>query len=209
MTAIYITHAHGDHWFGAAQLLERFPDAAIYATKGTIRHMHEQVALRPKHWDALFPGLIGDTPVLAEPVTRDGFELEDHKLTPIEVGHSDTDDSTVLHVPDLGLVVAGDVAYIGVHQMLLEIGSTGLRDWLAALDTVAALAPRAVVAGHRNKALPDHPSILDQTRQYLLDVQRLLVARPSPRQFFDEMRALHPDRLNPGPLWYSAVGLLG
>src|SRR4029077_11804912 len=26
LTAIYITHAHGDHWFGTAQLIERFPD---------------------------------------------------------------------------------------------------------------------------------------------------------------------------------------
>jgi glyoxylase-like metal-dependent hydrolase (beta-lactamase superfamily II) len=209
LTAIYITHAHGDHWFGTAQLIERFPDAAVYATRGTIRHMHEQVAIRPQHWDALFPGLIGDTPVLAEPVTRDGFELEGHRLVPIEVGHSDTDDSTVLHVPDLGLVVAGDVAYNGVHEMLLEIGSTGLRDWLAALDTVSALEPRVVVAGHKNRDLPDDPSILDETRRYLLDVLSLLEARPSPRQFFDEMRARHPDRINPGPLWYSAVGLLG
>ena len=45
--------------------------------------------------------------------------------------------------------------------MLLEIGRTGLRDWLAALDTVAALDPRAVVAGHKNKDLSDDPSILD------------------------------------------------
>jgi glyoxylase-like metal-dependent hydrolase (beta-lactamase superfamily II) len=111
-------------------------------------------------------------------------------------------------VPDRGLVVAGDAAYNGVYQMLMEIGSTGLRDWLAALDTVAALEPRAVVAGHKNRDMPDDSIIRDQTRQYLLDVQSLLEARPSPRQFFDEMSARHPDRINLGPLWYSALGLL-
>ena len=27
-------------------------------------------------------------------------------------------------------------------------------------------------------------------------------------QYFDQMLALYPDRLNPGPVWYSAVALL-
>jgi glyoxylase-like metal-dependent hydrolase (beta-lactamase superfamily II) len=206
---IYVTHGHGDHWFGTAQLLERFPGATVYATEGTIRKMHQQAGSRPDYWDKNFPGLIGDTPVLAQPIPAGGFELEGNQFRAIEVGHTDTDDTTVLHVPSIGLVVAGDVAYNGVHLMLLEIGDTGLKSWLDALDQVAALHPAAVVAGHKNKDLPDDPAILGQTRQYLLDAQRLLGQRPSPREFFDQMVARYPDRLNQGPVWYSALGLLG
>jgi glyoxylase-like metal-dependent hydrolase (beta-lactamase superfamily II) len=206
---IYITHGHGDHWFGTAQVLERFPSATVYATAGTIRKMHQQADSRPDYWDENFPGQIGDTPVLAQPVPPGGLQLEGDQLCAIDVGHTDTDDTTVLHVPSIGLVVAGDVAYNGVHLMLLEIGRTGLKSWLDALDQVAALHPAAVVADHKNKDLPDDPAILDQTRQYLLDAQRLLGQRPSPREFFDQMVAEYPDRLNPGPVWYSALGLLG
>jgi glyoxylase-like metal-dependent hydrolase (beta-lactamase superfamily II) len=206
---IYITHGHGDHWFGTAQLLERFPGATVYATEGTIAKMHQQADSRADRWDHDFPGLIGDTPVLAEPIPAEGFELEGSPLRAIEVGHTDTDDTTVLHVPSIGLVVAGDVAYNGVHLMLLELGDTGLQSWLDALDQVKALHPAAVVADHKNKELPDDPVILDQTRQYLLDVQRLLGQRPSPREFFDQMVAKYSDRLNPAPVWYSALGLLG
>jgi glyoxylase-like metal-dependent hydrolase (beta-lactamase superfamily II) len=206
---IYVTHGHGDHWFGTAQMLERFPGATVYATEGTIRKMHQQADSRPDFWDKIFPGLIGDTSVLAQPIPAGGFELEGNQLHAIEVGHTDTDDTTVLHVPSIGLVVAGDVAYNGVHLMLLEIGGTGLKSWLDAIDQVAALHPAAVVAGHKNKDLPDDPAILDQTRQYLLDAQRLLGQRPSPREFFDQMVVKYPDRLNRGPLWYSALGLLG
>lgn len=205
---IYITHGHGDHWFGTAQLLERFPDATVYATEGTIRKMHQQADSRPDHWDKDFPGLIGDTPVLARPIPNGGFELEGNQFHAIEVGHTDTDDTTVLHVPSIGLVVAGDVAYNGVHLMLLEIGDTGLKSWLGALDRVTALHPAAVVADHKNKDLPDDPAILDQTRQYLLEAQRLLGQRPSPREFFDQIVARYPERLNPAPVWYSALGLL-
>jgi hypothetical protein len=104
--------------------------------------------------------------------------------------------------------VAGDVAYNGVHQYLLESRDGGIQSWLAALDIVETLHPRAVVAGHKNRALPDDPAILGQTGQYLLDAQRLLDEKPTPLEYFDQMLALYPDRLNPGPVWYSAVALL-
>jgi glyoxylase-like metal-dependent hydrolase (beta-lactamase superfamily II) len=126
----------------------------------------------------------------------------------VEVGHTDTDDTTVLHVPSIGLVVAGDVAYNGVHQYLLESGHGGIKAWLAALNTVVALNPRAVVAGHKDKTLPDDPAILVSTRDYLLDAQRLLAGRPTPEEFLAHMTRLYPDRLNVGPVWYSAVALL-
>jgi glyoxylase-like metal-dependent hydrolase (beta-lactamase superfamily II) len=71
------------------------------------------------------------------------------------VGHTDTDGTTVLHVPDMGLVIAGDAAYNGVHQYLAESDSQGRQDWLAALDVIEALDPRAVVAGHKRYGYDD------------------------------------------------------
>ncbi|BBZ36518.1 MBL fold metallo-hydrolase [Mycolicibacterium confluentis] len=209
LTAVYATHGHGDHWFGTEPLLQRFPDAVGYATEGTIAMMHEQgTEGRAATWDVDFPGLIPPSPVVYQPIPDDGIELEGHRLLAVEVGHTDTDDTTVLHVPSIGLVVAGDVAYNGVHQYLLESGDGGIESWLTALDKVAALQPRAVVAGHKNRDLPDDPAILEQTRAYLLDAQRLISENPTPRQYFDQMIALYPDRLNVGPVWYTAVALL-
>jgi hypothetical protein len=134
--------------------------------------------------------------------------LEDHRVVAIETGHTDTDDTTVLHVRSIGLVVAGDVAYNGVHQYLLESAGGGIDAWLKAIDTVAELRPSTVIAGHKNRDLADDPAILEQTRQYLLDARRLLADKPSPREFYDQMLELYPDRLNPGPVWYGALGLL-
>ena len=48
-------------------------------------------------------------------------------LLPVEVGHTDTDATTMLHVPEIGLLVAGDVVYNGVHLYLTESGGvTGI-----------------------------------------------------------------------------------
>jgi glyoxylase-like metal-dependent hydrolase (beta-lactamase superfamily II) len=211
LASVYITHGHADHWFGTATLLERFGDAdtVVYATDGTIRQMRKQLESKNEGFAKSFPGVPRSTPVLAVPVPSEGFLLEGRVLRAVETGHTDTDDSSVLHVPSIGLVVAGDVVYNGVHLMMLEGGGGGLQTWLDGIDRLAALEPRHVVAGHKNRDLPDDPRILDETRQYLGDAIRLLAGKPGPLEFFEAMMKLHGDRLNPGPLWYSALGLLG
>jgi glyoxylase-like metal-dependent hydrolase (beta-lactamase superfamily II) len=207
---IYTTHGHGDHWFGTGELARRFRGVTVYATEGTIEVMRQQAGpSREQLFDRIFPGQIPETPVLAEPVPAQRFRLEGNPVEAVETGHTDTDKTSVLHVPSIGLVVAGDVAYNGVHQYISEGGGHGLREWLRALDRVAGLHPRAVVAGHKNKNRPDDPAILDETRQYLQDVIRLLDDKPTTREFYDQMTGLYPDRLNPGVVWLGARALLG
>ncbi|MEO3745503.1 MBL fold metallo-hydrolase [Plantactinospora sp. B5E13] len=207
---VYATHGHGDHWFGTNELLKRFPGAVAYATPGTIEVMHQQATVgREQLFDRVFPGLIPESPVVAVPVPAEGFLLEGNPVRAVETGHTDTDQTTVLHVPSIGLVVAGDVVYNGVHQYLLETVDGGLREWLEALDRVEELAPRAVVAGHKNRDRSDDPVCVDLTRKYLLDVERLLTEKSTAREFFDEMIRLYPDWVNRGPAWYGALGLIG
>jgi len=206
LTAIYITHGHGDHWFGVSLLVERFPGVPVYATEGTIRLMHESAtgARRPS-WDKRFPGQIPDTRVIAQPIPAGGLTLEGHPLHVIEVGHSDCDDSTVLHVPAIGLVVAGDVIYNNVHQYLADGGfSGGVDEWLQAIEKVRALKPVAVVAGHKDPSRTDDPRILDETAEYLRTAQQVIARKPTPRELYDEMTRRYPNRVNPGTVWLNA-----
>ena len=73
------------------------------------------------------------------------FTLEGHDLVIVEVGHADTDDNSVLHVPGLGLVVAGDVIYNGVHMYLAQSAVGGFGPWRDAIDKVEALGSRHIV----------------------------------------------------------------
>jgi hypothetical protein len=65
-------------------------------------------------------------------------------LVVVPLGHTDIDNTTCLYVPSIGLVVAGDAAYNGVHLYLAESNPQTCREWIAALDTIEALKPRAV-----------------------------------------------------------------
>src|SRR5260370_4901628 len=152
LTAVYATHGHGDHWFGTDLLLQRFPDVVAYATDGTIAMMHQQgTDGRAQLWDVDFPGLIPPSPVVYQPMPVDGIDLEGHRLLAVEVGHTDTDETTVLHAPSTGLVLAGAVAYNGVHQYLLGSAHGGVEAWLAGLDNTSGRQRRAGVAGHKDK----------------------------------------------------------
>jgi len=39
LAAVYITHGHGDHWFGLGAVLDRFPDARAFALPAVIEQM--------------------------------------------------------------------------------------------------------------------------------------------------------------------------
>jgi glyoxylase-like metal-dependent hydrolase (beta-lactamase superfamily II) len=208
VTDIFITHGHGDHWFAAGLLAERF-GARVVATAGTIAQMHQNVATRAFLWDKVYTG-IPPAPVTAITVPDNRFTLEGHELVIVEVGDSDSTDTSVLHVPDLGLVVAGDVIYNGCHMYLAQravVGSFG--PWREAIDKVEALKPRHIVCGHQNKQLDDDAErTIAETRQYLNRADELLRTQPTAVDSFNAMIGRYPNHLGPdGPLGWRQDAL--
>jgi glyoxylase-like metal-dependent hydrolase (beta-lactamase superfamily II) len=57
LTTIYVTHAHGDHFFGMKLLLDKFPNARAIATAPTVAAIQDQI--RPEYiqsvWEPRFP----------------------------------------------------------------------------------------------------------------------------------------------------------
>jgi glyoxylase-like metal-dependent hydrolase (beta-lactamase superfamily II) len=209
LTDIVITHGHGDHWFAAGLLARRF-DARVVATAPTITQMHAGLASRPLLWDKLYRG-IPPAEVTAVTVPGDRLTLEGHDLAIVEVGHTDTDGTGVLHVQDLELVVAGDVVYNGVHMWLGEsVLVDGFTPWRAALDAVESLRPRHVVAGHQNAELDDDAGrTISETRQYLDDADELLRVEATATDFFTATIERYPDHLGRTVLWAGARALYG
>lgn len=101
--------------------------------------------------------------------------------------------------------MAGDAVYNGIHPYLAETSRQTRLQWLAALDTIEALRPRAVVAGHKIPENDDSPRNIDETRRYLHDFIRLEASSASARELHDGILALYPDRANPGSPWSAAA----
>src|SRR5277367_3889093 len=206
LTTIYLTHGHGDHFFGIGPLLDRFPNAKAVATAAVLKVMRRQMSPEfvASFWKARYPDQIPEHLVLPEELQGDVIDLEGRELVAVEVGHTDTDNTTCLHVPSVGLVVAGDAAYNDVHLYLAESNAQTRREWITALDTIETLKPRAVIAGHKKADSDDSPRIIEETRQYIRDFERVASMTATARQLYDQMLEIYPDRANPGSLWGSA-----
>ena len=193
LETIYITHAHFDHFYGLSILLDHFPGARAIATPKVLNDMQmsfsptvERLARR------LFPGQVPLKLVAPEPYEHDTFTIEGHEVRIIEQGRTDSPDSTSLYVPSIGLMVAGDVVY---NQCRIYVGDTtpeSRKNWIAALEQLAALNPSIVVAGHKKPGAPDSPSTIQETRRYLEDFDRLQKTATSDEQLFDQMTELYP-----------------
>ncbi len=105
LTTIYITHGHGDHFFGLSAILEAFPHARVVTTAAVVPEAKGQ--LSPdlmQFWNSIFPGQIPGHPIVPDALDGDVIDLEGNELRIITVGQSDTNPSTIVYIPSLDAV---------------------------------------------------------------------------------------------------------
>lgn len=119
-----------------------------------------------------FPNQIPSNLAIAEPLEGQTIDLEGYELVAIDLGHTDTDRTTCLQVPSIGLIVAGDATYNDVHLYMAESDKTKRQAWIAALR-----------AGD--------PKIIEETREYIRDFDRLVETTTTAQELYDEMLELY------------------
>ena len=92
LTTIYATHGHGDHFFGASTVLERFPGARFVARPDVIKVMRQQASPETlaTFWNPRFPGQISSHLAIAEELAGNVINLEGHDLVSVPLGFTDT-----------------------------------------------------------------------------------------------------------------------
>jgi glyoxylase-like metal-dependent hydrolase (beta-lactamase superfamily II) len=210
LTTIYITHGHGDHFFGLNTILDAFPNARAVTAAAVVPDARGQ--LSPdlmQFWNTILPGQIPEHPIMPDALDGDVIDLEGHELRIINVGQSDTNPSTIVYVPSLDVVVSGDVAYNGIHQWLASTDHEKRMQWIASVEQIEALEPKIVVASHkRPDARDDDPAtILGNTKTYIRDFDQSLSKSHSAQELVDRMMVLHGDLGNPYTLWTAAQGV--
>jgi glyoxylase-like metal-dependent hydrolase (beta-lactamase superfamily II) len=211
LTTIYVTHPHADHFLGLPAVVAAFPGATAVALPGAIAGLQGQVSPAAMQvWGGFFPSQLTTEPIVPEALSGTALAIGDEVAALVPVGATDTDNSSVVHVPALGLVVAGDVVYNRVHMWLAGSSPETRGSWLQALDVVAGLEPTTAIAGHRHPDAPDDDATrqLDESRRYLTSFETALRESTTPRDLVAQMTELYPDLGNPYTLWVAAFDLL-
>ncbi len=209
LTTIYITHGHADHYFGIDRLMDRFPGSRAVAAKAVVDYLGAHSAAEFAQFSAMFGDELIIPATLPQPLEDPFIILEGEQLSIIEVGQGDIPCSTVLYVASLGAVIAGDVVYNGIHQMLGLGGPTEWKKWIESVDKIAALNPAIVVAGHKTPGASDDAApILEGTRSYIRDFADTATSSSSARNIVLTMQAKYPDHGNLATLLYSAAAAM-
>lgn len=167
ITDALITHSNGDHTHGN-QLLDR--SVRVIAAKGTAEEIAHGMAP-----EMLAMTQTADLGPVATPYVRDRFgpfdfsgitlrnadQTFDDELTIavggrevhlLNLGPAHTAADSVVHVPDAGVLFAGDLLFIGCTPI---VWAGPIANWIAACDAMLALDVTTVVPGHGPVTGPD------------------------------------------------------
>ncbi len=175
ITDAVITHSNGDHTHGN-QLLDG--SVRIIAARGTAEEVAHGMAP-----EMLAMTQVADLGPVGTPYARERFgpfdfsgitlrnadQTFDHDLSVdvggrqvklLDLGPAHTAADTVVHVPDAGVLFAGDLLFIGCTPI---VWAGPIANWVAACDTMIALDAPTVVPGtrsdHRPRRYPRGPRI--------------------------------------------------
>jgi glyoxylase-like metal-dependent hydrolase (beta-lactamase superfamily II) len=206
LTTIYVTHGHADHWYGAGELVTRFPGVRVVATSPVLDYIHQAAVVEAVQWAAMFGDRVAKPTAVPEALDGLTLGLEGHELQIVEVGQGDIRPGTVVHIPAIEAVVAGDVVYNQIHAMLGLSGPSGWERWIQSVDAIEKLAPQMIVCGHKKPESSDREAsrMMDETRSYITDFAQGAQSADSAKELIHLMKSKYPDFGNPWTLHFSA-----
>ncbi len=172
---VAITHAHFDHCFGTSAFLP----APVYAlprcrevigASGAAQRAEWTAFYRDRHDDATADALAATEP---SPPDRDApaaLDLGGRAVELLDLGPGHTDHDLVVHVPDAGVVFAGDLVEQGAPP---DFGDAVVGRWPETVTAILGLGARVVVPGHGE---PVGPSFVAEQRDRLAEVAELHAA---------------------------------
>lgn len=195
LTTVYVSQSDPDYYFSLRPIHESFPDARIIAAPATVEAIKASVQKKLDVWGPKLgengPRVLADV-VLPTASTERTLTVDSEAIDVVDA--EGLANRRYLWVPSLEAVVGGVLVFSGVHVWTADTPTRQQREaWRKNLDTISALQPKIVVAGHAAVGAATDRSAVDYTRDYLLAFEEELAKAADARALHAAMTHRYPN----------------
>jgi glyoxylase-like metal-dependent hydrolase (beta-lactamase superfamily II) len=193
LSIIYITHEHADHFLGLEVFKKAYPGVRIIANSAVIDRINKVYQEKIDKWKQLLGSAAASQMVAIEKVDGDSIKFEDSKIEVLKNIQGDTDQNTMLWIPEQRILITGDVVFNDMHVYTAETDSNARTKWLNSLNKIRELKPSVVIPGHSKIGAPvDASTAVDFTENYLLAFDEELKEAKDADSLMNAMRERFP-----------------
>jgi glyoxylase-like metal-dependent hydrolase (beta-lactamase superfamily II) len=193
LSIIYVTHEHADHFLGLEVFKEAYPGVRIIANSAVTDRINKVYQEKLDKWKTILGSGATSSVVAIEKFDGNFIEFENSKIEVFKDVQGDTDENTMLWIPEQRILIAGDVLFNNMHVYTAETDSKARGKWLNSLNKIRELKPAVVIPGHSKVGAPlDASTAVDFTENYLLAFDEELEKAKDPDSLIHAMKEKFP-----------------
>jgi len=193
LSIIYLTHEHAEHFLGLEVFRDAYPGARIIANSAVVDRINKVYQEKIEKWKKTL-GSGATSHVVAISKYDAGFiEFEGSRIEILKKFQGDTDENTMLWLPEQRTLIAGDTVFNDMHVYTAETDSNARKNWSNTLKKIRELKPSVVIPGHSKVGAPlDATTAVDFTENYLLVFENEIKKTKDPDSLVKAMKDEFP-----------------
>ena len=193
LSIIYITHEHADHFLGLEVFKEAYPGVRIIANSAVTDRINKVYQEKLDKWKKILGSDATSSVVAIEKFDGNFIEFENSKIELLKNVQGDTDENTMLWIPEQRILITGDVLFNNMHVYTAETDTKARTRWLNSINKIRELKPSVVIPGHSKVGAPlDASSAVNFTENYLLAFDEELKQAKDPDSLINTMKERFP-----------------
>ncbi len=193
LSIIYITHEHADHFLGLEVFREAYPSVRIIANSAVVDRINKVYQEKIEKWQKILGSGATSHVVAIEKFDGNSIKFESSEIEVLKHIQGDTNENTMLWIPERRTLIAGDVVVNNMHVYTAETERKARGKWLNSLNKVRELKPSVVIPGHSKVGAPlDASTAVDFTENYLLAFEEELKKAKDPDSLINAMKERFP-----------------